>query len=1316
MTIEIRGAKEHNLKNADLNIGPALTVVTGVSGSGKTSLVFDTLYHEARRRLLDVYALASNAQRLLPANVASISGLGPAVALGQNLLNRNPNSTLATASGLHPFLRLLYARFGERVCSACGTSITVLDQEEVLHKVHALSNAGDVRVMAPLVRNAYGSHKTLLQLLVREFGDERVFLDGAAIMSDVKGSAHSPAVNPDEKHAIDIELADLDSEVEYAEIRHLLGYAEALGATAILAQTDGRAHYLSWASTCPNCGRWFDELEPVHFHTACPECGGDGCDSCQGKGLSPEAASVRVNGLRLPELLELSVDAAWGLFSESDLSHSAERLRGELLARLEALKKVGLGYLTLNRSSPTLSRGEAQRVRLSVILVSRLEDMLHIFDEPTIGQHPADVSRLLKAMRELPGPVVYVEHDPAAAAEADEAVDLGPGAGSEGGWIEFQGSPSELWRSETVTGDYFSGRKKVEIPAARAPAEAFLGFSGANKHNLRDIDVRLPQSRLTVVTGVSGSGKSTLVMQVIAASLTAGEPQGCADLTGSILKPVVVDQKPIGKNPRSNPATYTKLSDVIRDLYSSESGLSPSHFSFNRQEGACPTCKGMGAIEVRMRYMPSTWIPCEACGGKRFSDEICDIRMRFGAESYSINQIYDLPVARVRSLLATLGSGGQSISRRADRILSALCDVGLGYLALGQPSPTLSGGEAQRVKLAKHLGRSGLSSRLLILDEPTTGLHPHDIAGLLVVLDRLVRSGATVLMVEHNLDAIRAADWVIDLGPGAGPQGGDLLYQGPAAHLHEAHQSLTAEALMADANKGIPKQRSRRERRASDVIAIKGASANNLKGVDVEIPKGALTVITGVSGSGKSSLVSDTLEVEARRRYLESLSLYERQGTKEGPEAAVGEINGLGVAMAVGSDRKLLAPRATVGTASEISHHLAVLMTWWGTSRCIRCDGEMEPEQPLDNGIFWRCRSCSYTVLVEPRSFSPSTYHAACVGCSGVGTLQQPNPDKLIRRPDLPLCGGAMYSPGFFPKGFLCKPFNSGYDMVRALGNRYGFDPQTTPWNEMAEDARKAFLFGDPDPMEVFIESRSQSYTRTTKFPGFYGWVRDWDLSGTYSDIVPCPSCHGAKLRPEYLAFTMRGANIHQLGTTALDDLISLLNLDAAIENKTQVRLGDELARNSLQIIQRRLRFLSRVGLGYLHLIQPASTLSAGEAQRITLAGLMGSELTSLTVLLDEPTRGMHPIEVQGLLDALGDMRDEGNTIVVVEHEEQFMRAADYLIDIGPGAGSAGGQIAAQGTPAEVQAAGTITAEWLRGERAFDHRRRRRQPKKWMII
>jgi excinuclease ABC subunit A len=1312
MDIRIKGASEHNLKGVDVRFGDGLTVVTGVSGSGKTSLVFDTLYHEAHRRFLDVYLYGKSGQRFVPARVESISGLGPAIAVGQNLLNRNPGSTLATASGLHPFLRLLYANFGVRSCLQCGSPLRIFTEDEIIEHVISFSRQGPVGLFAPLMSNAAGSHKTLLSLLAKTFDKEKLMIDGNAW--------NRKPVDPLKSHSIEISMGTIDGSIPAKNIRKLIREIVALGAGSVLLRSLKGPETLTVTRRCSTCGRGFKELNASHFNQSCPYCQTKGCEHCGNTGLHPEAASVRWEKMRLPELLKLSVEEAGELFRSAMLPSTADRLRSEILKRIDALEKVGLGYLSLDRIAPSLSRGESQRVRLAISLSGRLEDMLHVLDEPTIGQHPADIEKFLPAFRELAGPVIFVEHDRVAAAAADHAIDIGPEAGNKGGKVVFSGSPEELWQADTPTGRHFSLREQVMTPEPRPAPDRFMTILRANAHNLKNIDVKIPLGRLTVITGVSGSGKSTLVEDVILPTLVGNSPVGCDSIDCPNIKPIMVDQSPIGKNPRSNPATYTKLSDIIRDIFAEASGLSKSYFSFNRPEGACENCEGIGATEVQMRYLPAIWTPCEKCGGLQFNEQALNATIKMENKSLSIAELYSLPIQDIGNLFSGTPSFS-SYKKKAEGILKAFADVGLGYLQLGQPSTTLSGGEAQRVKLTKYLGRNKLENHLLILDEPSTGLHPRDLNGLLIVLERLVQNGATILIVEHNTDFMRAADWIVDLGPGAGPRGGKLLYEGPPSGIYKVKSSLTGRALTRE-KLVHPVKPDKKAKAATEMISIRNARANNLKGVDIDIPKNRLTVITGVSGSGKSSLIGNVLETEARRRFLESLSMYERQGVSEGAQAPVDSISGLGVTLSIKqslprthlwSQVSMYTRRNSVGAVTELQYHIANALASIGERKCLECGSPMLRKEQ------WSCPECKAKAsIAKGDHFTSCHYASSCGKCSGIGSLQIPQPDKLIIHPDKPLAGGAMYSPGYFPETYLCKD----NPIVPELGKRYGFDPATVPWNEMSEQAKNAFLFGDGHTYTLNYLSKSanikgQERTRKLEWLGFYGknlGLAEWDFHGTYTSQAPCPQCNGTGYKPEFLAVTLAGKNIFELSE------MPLTKLDDLIKRIPKPPPGLPLVESSLSTIARRLEFLRQVGIGYLSMNRPAGTLSAGEAQRVQLASLLSSGLTSLTILIDEPSRGMHPSELEALKDSLLELRDGNNTVIVVEHDMLMIRAADHVIDMGPGAGAAGGKIVAKGNSEDIIKAKSVTGKWLMRpggkQRQLEKIKGRRKPKDLMTL
>jgi excinuclease ABC subunit A len=1223
--LRVEGAAENNLRDVDLSLPPGLTAVVGVSGSGKSSLVFDTLYHEARRRFLQSLSLGSPWLRMRPARVRAIHGLGPAVAVAQNVVNRNPNSTLATAAGIHPFLRVLYARFAECRCSGCGTPFVRASLEVQLVQLRALlERTGEpVEVVAPLVRGVVGSHARLLAELRERFPGDALAVDGRR-WCGASLDAQAP-------HDVAVRVGTLDPAADAATLREALETVAELGSVHVTFRADSVARTLTRANECAECGAAIAEARPQDFRT------GD------------VSADYRLAGKTFDEFLRQDVAAALRTLDEAGLPPRVSSVVAEVRRRLAALSALELDYLTLDRPSPTLSRGEAQRVRLAIILANRVEDLLHVVDEPSIGLDAECVGRVVREIKRLRGPVVLVEHDRSAVARADHVVELGPGAGSRGGTVVFEGTPSELWSADTASGRWFSGRERVGSPPARREATERLVVRGASLRNLAGFDCAFPVGAFTVVTGASGAGKTTLVKDVLVASLGDGQARGCRALEGPKPRPVLVDQSPIGRNPRSNAATYTGLATRIRGVFAKATGLPPGVFSFNRSAGACEVCEGIGAVEVRLRFLPSEWLTCEACQGRRFADDVLAAAIQLpDGSARTIADLYDASVDEALPLLEQ--------DRSAWRILDSLRDVGLGYMKLGQPSTTLSGGEAQRVKLARQLARAR-PGELIFLDEPTTGLHPADVSRLVSVLRRLVESGCTVVVVEHNPDVVGVADWLVRLGPMGGPEGGRLLHEGPPTRTKAPTVRPRAE----------PTKRSR----SSDSIRVRGAVANNLRNVSVAIPKNRVTAVVGVSGSGKSSLVADVLAAEATRRLLESLSLYERQSLREGPEAGADAVVGLGPTVSLAAERRRWDLRSTVGTATELSFHLGVLLSYAGSRRCPSCRGEQRRAGPLP-GSRWRCSRCGKEgPAATPAHFSPATYEAACLRCHGIGTVQVPRLERLVVHPERPICDGALYSPGFFPGTYLSSSEHGGYWMLQALAQRYEFDPEVTPWSELTDEARDAFLYGEEQVQMPAEAARSAS--RTVTWRGVFRILSNWDVGGLYTDQKSCPACAGGRLRPEFLDVTLDGANRQALYTLAAADVGRIL---ADVEPPAAAPPWVEESRT---VARARLEFLDRVGLGYVHLDRLSATLSAGEAQRVKLASLLGSRLRGLTILLDEPSRGLHPSEVEAVADAVCGLRDRGNTVVFVDHDERLVEHADHVLALGPGAGRSGGRVVARG-------------------------------------
>ncbi len=1134
------------------------------------------------------------------------------------------------------------------------------------------------------------------------------------------------------------------------------------------------------------------------------------CPVCEGRRLNEEALAFTIAGKSIAEVTALTIAEACEFFDGLRLSGAqaviAEDALHEIKARLQFLVKVGLHYLALDRKAPTLAGGEAQRVRLATQVGSGLVDCIYVLDEPSIGLHHRDQGKLLdtlKQLRDLDNTIIVVEHDEQTMLAADRIIDFGPGAGTEGGRIVAQGTPRQIAGNDrSLTGRYLSGLREIPLRTdMRRPGNGkWLTITGARHNNLADIDVAFPISRLTCVTGVSGSGKSSLVTDTLypalanelqRAQLDAGDHDGLE--AADIDKVIIIDQDPIGRTPRSTAATYTKLLDYIRALYaqmpeSRQRGYRPGRFSFNVKEGRCEACEGHGYIKLESDFMADVWVECEQCQGNRFDRETLDIRYL----GRNIAQVLDMSVRD-----ALLHFRNQPKIRR---ILQTLDDVGLGYLKLGQPATTLSGGEAQRVKLARELARPKSGNTLYILDEPTTGMHFEDVRQLLQVLHRFVDEGNTVIVVEHHPDVIKTADYVIDLGPEGGADGGRVVAQGTpeeVADNSESHTGVMLKRLLNGKSQlAIPRAR-RRPAYQTDYIAVTGARQHNLKNIATRIPRHQLTAFTGVSGSGKTSLAVDTIYAEGQRRYVESLSSYARQFVRQMEKPKVERVAGLSPAITIDHANRGHTPRSTVGTVTEIYDYLRVLMARLGEPHCPSCGAEVgaqsvdqivdriladfaqqrvlvcAPLHPATNEAFepilqraardgWRrmrldgrlhdlpyepaidrrrkhavevvvdrltvaprrrsrlaeaveaafaisgqdvalvaeqgatvlfsrlfaCRKCGKSYeQITPRSFSFNHPDGWCKMCEGLGT--QPGIDLRILVPDesKSLREGAVKIWGPLEHGTLLEQF------VQALADFDGFSLDM-PWKGLNKRQRNLLLYGANEPIPV---RRGLEFHYSGLVPAIEeGRAMSRDFRHNFGQLLrdmPCPMCGGRRVVPEAAAVRFRGHTIGELCTWPLSrvrEFFAGLELDA-IERPR--------AEDILREVRKRLKFLDDVGLEYLTLDRAAPTLSGGEAQRVKLAAQLGADLTGVLYVLDEPTVGIHPRDNDRMLRALKSLRDEGNTVIIVEHDRQTLREADYLVDFGPQAGRGGGEIVATGTQAGLmRSRRSLTGRVLAGD------------------
>ena len=1137
------------------------------------------------------------------------------------------------------------------------------------------------------------------------------------------------------------------------------------------------------------------------------------CEDCRGARLKPESLLYRVGGKTLADINLMSIGSCAEFFAALKLTAYQEQVArlmlDEIRKRLRYLVEVGVEYLTLDRQSRTLSGGELERVDLTTAIGSALVNTLYILDEPSIGLHPRDSQRLVRILQDLRdngNTVVVVEHDPEIIRETDNVIDLGPLAGEKGGEIVFNGPYTRLLKDkQSLTGQYLSGRLTIPLPQKRRPVRKKhrLAVRGASAHNLQDIDVTVPLGCLVCLTGVSGSGKSTLVEDVLYRGLKKqrGEPVGIpgayrAILGGDQLADIIfVDQSAIGTTPRANLLTYTKAFDTVRRLLSQTElarvrGYTPSTFSFNVEGGRCESCKGEGFEKVEMQFLSDVYVPCPECQGKRYRAEVLEVRYK----GKSLTDILNFTVAEAIEFFGE--------QKELKRRLGPLAAVGLEYMRLGQALTTLSGGEAQRLKLATHIAKerskdADTHGTLFIFDEPTTGLHFADIQKLLNAFDQLVEYGHSVLIIEHNLEVIKSADYLIDLGPEGGDGGGTIVAEGTPEEVAEVRASHTGRYLKEVLDSaGRRPQRKRRKAKSparplvaevgsGKSIAIIGAKEHNLQDISVDIPRDQMVVVTGLSGSGKSTLVFDLVYAEGQRRYIDSLSAYSRQFIKVLARPNVDLLTGIPPTVAIEQRMSRGGRNSTVATVTELSHYLRLLYAKIGVQHCTQCgsplaaqsrsqildhiqadfhgqkttffapvvrgrkgfhkdilagarklgfkqariDGRpttIEPGQSLQrykehdidivigetlvnganenrrdtetllqsalrvgSGAVHVCgedeRTYSEHLFCvacglgfeepEPRLFSFNSRQGACPDCSGAGFLWEFDPELVVPDESKSLKQDALLP---LARSELKRAKNKLLRGLKKLGV-----PVDRPFGELDAEQRQLVLSGDGQGLQGAFDILNETLD--------YG--EDTGSSYALSQFLgesACPECQGERLNPRARAVQVCGQSLPGLMRLSAADCLSRLQDLSLSERDTLV------GRPILKEIVPRLSFLNQVGLSYLSLDRRADTLSGGEAQRIRLAAQLGSNLCGVCYILDEPTIGLHPRDNARLIDTLRNLQERGNTVLVVEHDEQTIENADVVIDLGPGAGVHGGQVVAIGSPQQLRKnTASLTGQFL---------------------
>jgi excinuclease ABC subunit A len=1454
--IRVRGARQNNLRGLDLELPLGqLIVVTGPSGSGKSSLAFDTLYAEGQRRYVETFSPYTRQflERMDKPRADLIEGIPPAIAIEQANHVKTTRSTVGTITEINDYLKQFFPRVCRAFCPSCGREIRTETTSSVLEEIMREYSGRQVLVTFG-VTAPIGTPPADFFAFLRQQGYLRVWLSNRAIRTDEPPEMRIlPVIVPVIQDRLTV------STENYLRLNEAIEAAFRFGSGKIQIVHEGASHPFSTGWHCPHCDIAIRAPTPGLFSFnnplgACPDCRGFGrtigidwsrvmpdkslsiasgvvkpfqsghskecqrdllraaarneidvncpfeelprsdqnwvvegdggdpdeaweqgrwygvkgffdwlesktykmhirvllsryrsyqpCPRCGGARLQPEALNFRLRPAHktLPEIAATPVRDLLDEIEAAPLSTADATsllLREQIASRLRYLNEVGLGYLTLDRPTRTLSGGEIERVNLTTCLGASLVNTLFVMDEPTVGLHPRDTGRLvdvMHALRAKGNTLVVVEHEEAVIRRADHIVDIGPGRGNDGGKLMFSGSAAEFQSSHpgfsSLTAEYLSGRKVIPVPPRRRKAKEMLKLRGIRHHNLKDLDIDIPLGILCCVTGVSGSGKSSLVHDVLYRSLAGNaglygvsrfdedEASGtCRSIIGveGISDAIMVDQSSLARTPRSTPAVYIGAYDAIRELFGTHPdalsvGLSPSSFSFNTGDGRCERCAGLGFEKIEMQFLSDLYLRCPECEGCRFQPHVLKIRVR----GRSIHDVLEMTVSEAIAFFRD--------DERIAMPLSLLAEVGLDYLCLGQPVNALSGGESQRLKLAGHLAEPHGAGALLVFDEPTTGLHFDDVARLLRVLHRLVDEGKSLVVVEHNLEVIKCADWVIDLGPEAGDEGGRIVATGTPEQIAASELSHTGRFLrnaLADRRGRIEDRLFQPAARASaanfpNAIRLRGAREHNLKNVALDIPREKIVVITGLSGSGKSTLAFDILFAEGQRRFLDSMSAYARQFVEQLEKPDVDSIEGLPPSVAIEQRITRGGGKSTVATVTEVYHFLRLLFSKLGTQHCPDC-GVAVAKQTLSaiTAAVQRLASRGAVQVFAPLIKARKGFHTRVAEWAARNGIDFLLVDGVItpvasfsrlerfREHSIDALIGEVL-PRRDARELVRRALEIGKGSARVRDSKGKFHIVSSEMN--CPECGRAF-----EPLDPRLFSFNSPHGWCSHCRGFGEVWEDYsekefdsaleaELAEERSHEVlddgearPCPVCRGTRINETARSVFLRGETITS---------ITRLPADASLKSIQRLRFRGnekEIASDIVTEIIQRLRFLCRVGLGYLTLDRAANSLSGGESQRIRLAAQLGSNLRGVLYVLDEPTIGLHARDNSRLLEALETLARQGNSLVIVEHDEETMRRADHVIDLGPQAGATGGEVVATGKISDIIAnPNSLTGRCLR--------------------